>query len=151
MVCYLNSRMAQMPPMFDENKQLDKSELVDSLSDKAPRNHKAMLISKGFNPETGNLATFMEHCERAETMDNIAVDTFLASDKDSDTKRNKIVPSLRNARKTERNLIRKTPHFIALSMVKISGTPIGIAKSSRQELKIKIILNIQLSITIGSP
>ena len=55
----LNSRMAQMPPLFDENQQLDESGLVDSLANKAPRIHKAMLISQGFNPETGYLATFV--------------------------------------------------------------------------------------------
>ena len=45
----LNSRMAQMPPLFDDNQQLDESELVDSLANKAPRSHKAMLISQDFN------------------------------------------------------------------------------------------------------
>ena len=44
LVCDLNSRMAQMPPLFDKNQQLDESELVDSLANKAPRSHKAMLI-----------------------------------------------------------------------------------------------------------
>ena len=56
----LNSRIAHMPLLFDENQQLDKSELVDSLVNKAPRSHKAVLISQGFNPETGDLATFIE-------------------------------------------------------------------------------------------
>ena len=55
----LNSRMAQMPPLFDENQKLDNSELVDSLTEKAPRSHKTMLISQGFNPETGDLKTFV--------------------------------------------------------------------------------------------
>ena len=83
LVCDLNSRMArmaQMPPLFDENQQLDKSELVDSLANKAPKIHKAMLIYQGFNPETGDLATFVEHCKRSEIMDNIAVATFSVSD-----------------------------------------------------------------------
>ena len=48
-----------------------------------------MLISKGFNPETGDLETFAENCERAETTDNIARAKFDASDKESDTKRKK--------------------------------------------------------------
>ena len=52
------SRMAQMPPLFDENQQLDESELVDSLTNKEPRSHKAMMISQGFNSETGYLETF---------------------------------------------------------------------------------------------
>ena len=42
-----------------------------------------------FNPETGDLETSVEHCERAETMDNIAGLKFTASDEDSDTNRNK--------------------------------------------------------------
>ena len=57
----LNARMAQMPPLFLESQKLDESELVDSLSNKAPRSHKDMLISQGFNPETRDLETFVEH------------------------------------------------------------------------------------------
>ena len=48
----INSRMAQMPPLFDKNQQLDESELVDSLANKVPISHKVVLISQGFNPET---------------------------------------------------------------------------------------------------
>ena len=54
-----------MPLLFEKNQQLDESELVDSLANKAPRSHKAVLISQGFNTETGYLATFVEHCEQA--------------------------------------------------------------------------------------
>ena len=78
-----------MPPLFQESQQLDESELVDSLANKAPRNHKAMLISQSFNPETGYLETFVEHCKRAETTDNIAGAKFAAPDEDSDTKKRK--------------------------------------------------------------
>ena len=85
----LNSRMAQMSPLFDKNQQLDKSELVDSLANKSPRIHKAMLISQGFDPGTGDLEIFVEHCKQAETMDNIAGTKFAASDEDSNTKRKK--------------------------------------------------------------
>ena len=85
----LNSRTAQMPLLFEKNQQLDESELVDYLANKAPRSHKAMLISKGFYPETGDLATSVEHCEQADTTDNIIVAKFSASDKESDTKRKK--------------------------------------------------------------
>ena len=85
----LNSRMAQMPPLFYENQQLDESELVDSLAKKAPRIHKAMLISQDFNPETGDLETFVEHREWAETTDNISGAKFSASDEDSGTKKKK--------------------------------------------------------------
>ena len=45
----LNIRMTHMPPLFDKNWQLDESELVDSLANKALRIHKAMLISQGLN------------------------------------------------------------------------------------------------------
>ena len=57
----LNSRMAQLPPLFKDSQMLDKSELVDSLSNKAPRNHKAMMIALGFNPDIADLETFVEH------------------------------------------------------------------------------------------
>ena len=65
----LNSRMAHSPPLFDESQVLEESELVDFLANKAPKSHKAMLISQGFNAETSSLETFVEHCERAETTD----------------------------------------------------------------------------------
>ena len=89
LVCDLNSRMDQMPPLFQEIQKLDESELVDSLANKVPRSHKAMIISRGFNPETRHLETFVEHWEQAETKDNIAGKKFSASDEDSDTKRKK--------------------------------------------------------------
>ena len=85
----LNSRMAQLPPLFEESQMLDESELVDSLSNKAPRTHKAMLISQGFNPETANLKTFVEHCKRAETTDDIAGAKFAASDEDREPRKKK--------------------------------------------------------------
>ena len=72
---------------------LDESELVGSLANKAPRTHKAMLIAQGFNPESADLDTFVEHCERAETTDNIAGAKFAASDKDSDPRKKKRVNS----------------------------------------------------------
>ena len=78
-----------MPPLFQDIQKLEESELVDYLTKKAPRSHKAMLISQGFNPETGDLETFVEHYKRAETTDNIAGAKFSASDEDSDTKMKK--------------------------------------------------------------
>ena len=89
LVCDLDARMTQMSPLFQESQQLDESELVDSLAKKAPRSHKAMLIAQDFNPETGDLETFVEHCEQAETTDNISGAKFAASDKDSNTNRKK--------------------------------------------------------------
>ena len=85
----LNSRMAQLPPLLEDSQLLDEPELVNSLANKAPRSHKAMLISQGFNPETATLETFIEHCERAETTDDIAGAKFAASDKDSETRKKK--------------------------------------------------------------
>ena len=63
--------------------------MVESINNKAPRSHKAMLISQGFNPETRYLETFVEHCEQEKTTDNIAGAKFAASDEDSETKRKK--------------------------------------------------------------
>ena len=85
----LNSRMAQLPPLFEESQMLDESELVNSLANKAPMTHKAMLISKVFNPETANLETFVEHCDRTETTENIAGVKFAASDEDSEPRKKK--------------------------------------------------------------
>ena len=68
---------------------INESELVDSLTNKAPRTHKAMLITQGFNPESADLKTFVEHCERAETTDDIAGAKFAASDEDSGTRNKK--------------------------------------------------------------
>ena len=48
-----------------------------------------MLISQGFNHGTGDLETFVEHCEQSETTDNIAMAKFTASDEDSETMKNK--------------------------------------------------------------
>ena len=87
LVCDLNAKTAQMPPLFHENQQLDESELVDSLANKAQISHNNMLISQGLNPDTGYLETFVEHCKRSETTENIAGAKFAASDEDSDTKR----------------------------------------------------------------
>ena len=85
----LNSRMAQLPPLFEDSQMLDESELVDSLANKSPRTHKAMLISQVFNPETADLETFVEHCKRAETTDDVAGAKFAASDKDSEPRKKK--------------------------------------------------------------
>ena len=139
--------MAQMPPLFDKNHQLDESKLVDSLSNKAPSIHKAKLISQGLNPETGYLATFVGHCKRSDTTDNIAVANFSASDEDSDTKRKKKRSKFKEREENSKNCYKKTPHFIALSMVKIKVTPLGSENSSRQGIKIKTILSIKKIIT----
>ena len=69
-----------MPPLFDENQQLDESKLVGSLANKSPRSHKAMLILRGLNPETGDMETFVEHCKRDDTTYNIVVAKFSSSD-----------------------------------------------------------------------
>ena len=48
-----------------------------------------MLINQVFNPETSTLATFFEHCERAEITDGIAGAKFAASDEEIDPRRKK--------------------------------------------------------------
>ena len=75
----LDSRMAQMPLLFNDNQQLDESKLMNSIVNKVPRSYKAMIILQGYNPEMGDLANFIEHCEQAETTDNIAVVKVSAS------------------------------------------------------------------------
>ena len=52
-----------------------------------------MLISQDFNPENADLETFVEHCERAETTDNIAGAMFAASDEDSEPRKKKRLKS----------------------------------------------------------
>ena len=74
--------------LFNDNQQLDESKLVDSLANKAPRSHKAMMILQGFNPETGDIETFAEHCEQDKATDNIDMAKFSALDEDSNTKKN---------------------------------------------------------------
>ena len=73
LVCDLNSRMAQIPPLFNNNQLLDESKLMNSLANKAPKSNNVIIILQGFNPETGYLATFVEHCKMAKTTDNIAM------------------------------------------------------------------------------
>ena len=150
LVCDLNLKMAQMPPLFNDNQHLDEYELLNSLANKDPRSHKAMIIPQGFNPETGDLVTFVEHCKRDETMDNIAIAKFSASDEDSDTKKNKsVLRRLRSVRTTVRNVVR-TPHFIVASTEKKMVTPQGSENSSKQGLKIKTSLSMIRRITRGS-
>ena len=97
-----------MSLLFDKNQQLDESELVDPLANKAPRSHKDMLIPQGFNPEIGDPATFVEHCERAKTTNNINMAKFYSSDEESDTNKHKSVPrSSRSVRTTIRNVVIK--------------------------------------------
>ena len=82
---------------------LDESELVHSLTNKAPRTHKAMLIAQGFNPESADLETFVKHCERAETADYIARAKFAASDEDSEPRKKKRVkPNDKHGKKRQK-------------------------------------------------
>ena len=55
--------------------------------------HKAMLIAQGFNPDSADIETFVEHCERAETTDDIAGAKFSASGEDSEPRKKKCVKS----------------------------------------------------------
>ena len=145
----LNARMAQMPPLFQESQQLECSELVDSLAIKAPRSHQYMLISQGFNPDTRYLETFVEHCEQAETTDNIAGEKFAASDEDSKTKRKKNSLKFKGQDEQGKKLQKSIPSCIALFLVKTPATPPGSEKSSRR--KSSKSLSIPQRITRVSP
>ena len=92
----LNPRMAHIILLFNDTQELDECKLVDYLANKAPWIHKAMMISQGFNIETWDFATSVEHCKHDETTDNISMVKFYASDEDSDTKKNK-----KNSKKTK--------------------------------------------------
>ena len=61
---------------------------MDSLPNKAPKTHKAMMILQVFDPETGDPATFIEQCNRVDTTDNIAMANLSSSDKDSNSNKN---------------------------------------------------------------
>ena len=45
----INLIMAQMPPLTNDNQQLDESEIVDLLANKTPRINKSMMISQAKN------------------------------------------------------------------------------------------------------
>ena len=92
-----------MPPLFDESQVLEESELVYSLDNKALSTHKAMLVSQGFNSKTADLGTFVDHCERAETTDDISGEKFAASNKDSDPRKKKLAKSKdKNSKKCQK-------------------------------------------------
>ena len=117
LVCDLNSRMAQMLPLFNDTQQLGESKIMDLLANKVMRTHKAMMVSQDFNPGTGDRATFVEYCKQDETTDNIALSKFYASDSDIDTTKGKNVSRrLRNAKTAARNVI-KTPRPKILTLL----------------------------------
>ena len=119
---------------------MDKYEIVDSLTNKAPRTHTATMISQGFNTETGDLATFVENCERAETNYNIALYKFPASESDIDTNKNKKHSNKTkeledSSKKRHKDSSRKNSSFIVASREIIQVTPQGSANSSCQGLQ----------------
>ena len=69
----LNSRMSQLPPLFEDSQVLDEYELVNSLSNNAPTYHKEMLIVQGFNPETETLETFVERVDQFRLIKHLRV------------------------------------------------------------------------------
>ena len=67
-----------------------------------------------------------------------------ASNEDSDTNKHIYISiSSRSARTTVRNVVRKTPHFTFLFMVKQMVTPQGSAKYSMKGLQIKTNLSME--------
>ena len=93
--------------------------MVDSLANKPPRTHKAKLISQGFNPKTANIETFVEHYERAETIDDIPGAKFAASDEDSELRKKKRTKAKDDHGRNERSV---PPGCIVLSMETIPVT-----------------------------
>ena len=66
----------------------------------------------GFNPETVDLKTFVEHCERAETTDNIAGANFAASDEESEPRKKKSTKSKDEHGKKHKNCYTKLYYYI---------------------------------------
>ena len=132
-----------MPPLFQENKQLDESELVDSLANKAPRRHTAMLISQGFNTETGDLETFMEHCKQEESTDNISGAKFSASDEDNDTKNKKKCPKFKeqDEHAKKRHKKHSSLYFLLWSLLVYLGLSLVFALSTLQFLVVWILFS----------
>jgi hypothetical protein len=56
-----------LPPDFNNTQELPDKDIVDVLATKAPKEHKALMIEQGFNPETSTFEQFVEVSKRAET------------------------------------------------------------------------------------
>jgi hypothetical protein len=70
-VATLNKTIKKSPPDFDEAQKLPDRDIMDILSTKAPKEHKALMIEQAFNPETFTVEELVEISEHAETKDNI--------------------------------------------------------------------------------
>jgi hypothetical protein len=70
-VATLNEALEKLTPDFDQAQKLPDRDIMDLLSTKAPKEHKALMMEQGFNPETSTVEEFVEISERAETKDNI--------------------------------------------------------------------------------
>ena len=121
------------------------------LANKTPRSHKAMLILQGFNPETGDLETFVEHCERVETTDNIARAKFAASDEDSDTKRKKKRSKFKEREENGKKRHKKQSSLYCSLRGENKFAPPGSENYSKQGIRIETSLSIQQRITGGIP
>ena len=92
-----------------------------------------MMILHCFNPEKGDLSTFVEHCEQAENTDNIAMAKFSASDEDSDTKKNKKHSKKFRKREDNSKKRRKNSSLYCILHGETTVTPQGSAKQCRKK------------------
>ena len=97
-----------MPPLFEENQQLYESELVDYIANKSPRSQKAMLISQGFNPETGDWQPSWNTANGKKPQTTFLGRSFLPQKRTAKPREIKSAPSSRNGMKMVRNVIKKS-------------------------------------------
>ena len=67
----LNESMEKLPPAFADTQMIPQADVMDILASKAPKSHKDLMTTHGFDPQTATTEEFVEICERAETKDNL--------------------------------------------------------------------------------
>ena len=67
----LNAICGQLPPLFNDTQLIGEREMIINIANKAPKDHKKLLIQHGFNPENGSMKELIDYCERAETNENV--------------------------------------------------------------------------------
>jgi hypothetical protein len=114
-VATLNETLGRLPPDFNEAQELPDRNIMDILSTKAPKEHKALMIEQGFNPETSTVEEFVKISKCAETKVNIYQERkhFFNSNNDSyteDERRSKKKQKPFKARNYQSNSDRKEFH-----------------------------------------
>ena len=94
--------------------------------------------------------TIVEHCEQAETIDNIAVANFSVSEEDSDTKSNKKRSRFKEREENGKKRHNKNASLYCFLHDETKLTPLGSAMYSMQRLKTNTFLSIQKSNTTRS-